>query len=87
MTPAEWIIFLLITGIPLYIVSMNSVYNYFSIKYSKGGYWEYMKPSEIEIALVFIPAINTLFALIAWVFFYPIKDPPKTEKQFFNIRK
>lgn len=56
------------------------------IAHSKGGRWEELNIGVIDLTMVFIPFLNTLFMIVFYILF-----PPKERKinfnNFFKVKK
>ena len=53
------------------------------MSHSKNGIYEGQTTGAAEIFYTFTPVLNTLFALISWLFFFPKKY---NTSKFFNIK-
>ena len=74
-------IIVIILSITLYILSIISMYCYFRIAfYHSNGIYNAIKPSSLEIIIVFTPIINTCF-MFMWITDYPTGN---IETNFFK---
>lgn len=75
----------IILSIAIYLLSAFLTWNYMRIAYGKYGIWSNIKITGGDIVIVFIPALNTLIGVFAWIMANPYKEKDYTK--FFNIKK
>lgn len=78
-----------IIAITVYLLSVWLVWRYMRIAHSKGGRWEELNIGVIDLMMVFIPLLNTLFMLVFYLFVSPKE---KTNRKinfnnFFKVKK
>lgn len=73
--------------ITVYIVSAYLMWRFTKISHSKGGRYERSTPDSEDLLLTFLPILNTLFAIIGWILFFPRKRVKKERNysKFFAI--
>lgn len=83
MTKYHWIIVLLSIS---YIGSVMSCYKLIRKLYSKGGRWEKLDAGFVDIILVFVPIINSVFYFVWYLIDF---EPRKTNgyNKIFKIKK
>lgn len=70
-----------------YILSVILGWFYVHINYGKYGKDHGEIPNEKDLFLVFFPGINTIAAIIVWLFAFPIKFKSQDLSKFFKIKK
>jgi hypothetical protein len=78
---------ILLLLLPTYLLSVYLMYKYMRIAHSEKGIWCSLDIKTPELLIVFIPIINTLFVIIAWVFMYPIVKRERNYNNFFNVKR
>ena len=76
----------------VYLLSALLNYIYIRLAYSKGGILERDTPNDGDIAMTFIPVLNTVFCLLMWIGQSPRVEIEKEKKvenrsKFFRIKK
>jgi len=83
---------IILISIIIYVLSCYLVWLHIHISYSKGGVLENLDINEVEgidcLGYTFLPIINTLYAFICWIYFYP-KEKTSSDyiRRFFKIKK
>ena len=73
------------TLILIYVLSAVLQYLHTKISHSKKGIYSIVKTDSLDVAIVFIPLVNTITVIIGWLFYFPIKKT-KNRNKFFNIK-
>ena len=68
-------VFVIIVVIVAYIISAMAVWRHEKIALAKNGRWEDLYLTFFGKIFKFIPVLNTLFAIIYWIWFNPRKKP------------
>jgi len=72
----------------VYIISFLAAYKYMQIAHGENGRWGGLSTGVEEMAITLLPLVNTLFAIIGWVRFYPYKRGKTNNfNKFFKIKK
>lgn len=75
---------IILTIIYIYVLSLLLVRSYFKIAYSKFGKWEDTQPDKIDLLVTLFPVINTVFAIVAYIWF---PNKKYSISRFFGINK
>lgn len=72
-----------------YIVSTIAMHNWVRIAYSKGGVESHVKADAFCLWITFTPGINSIFAIVMWIFEAPYRKAEKewNLERFFNIKR
>lgn len=71
----------------VYFLSAILSWRYVNLVYSKKGRWSILTPCLLDFLISFVPAINTLFCVMGWLFFYPVDKKKLDYSKFFNVKK
>jgi hypothetical protein len=79
---------IILGSILVYAISFYGAYKYIQVSHSKGDIWYNLTPEGMDYCMVFIPILNTFFAIIAWLFWYPNEDNGNNNSiNFFNLKR
>jgi hypothetical protein len=67
--------------ITVYLVSVWLVWRFMRIAHSKGGRWEELNIGVMDLTMVFIPFLNTIFMFL----FYILVSPRKKSNRIRNF--
>lgn len=81
--------------IVVYLLSAVLNYLYIHLAHSKRGIFERDIPNDGDVAVTFIPILNTIFCIFMWLSEWPVLDKkveekdiiPEDRSKFFNIKK
>ena len=71
----------------VYFLSAILSWRYTNLAYSENGRWYNLSPTLSDFLFSFMPAINTLFCVMGWLFFYPVDKKKLDYSKFFNVKK
>jgi hypothetical protein len=73
-------------GIFIYLLSCLGAYKFFQTAYSEGGRWSILAPRTRDVVVVFIPVMNTGFAIMH-LFGANVREvnAPVDRSTFFNL--
>ena len=72
--------------ITIYILSTFLMWLYFHLAHGKNGIFKCINPESSDIAIVFIPILNTVGVLCLYAVEFPIKNK-NNYNNFFKIKK
>jgi len=76
---------LTITIILVYVASVLLCYIYTNLAHSKRGIYSQLEPKVFDVIITFIPLYNTIWFLLGYLLFWPIKIDMNYSK-FFKIK-
>jgi len=59
--------------IAVYLLSALLWWRYINLAYGKDGIWSNEKPKRDTVSIMFIPLMNTVFVIIGWLCYYPLR--------------
>lgn len=68
-----------------YVIPFYLGYKYTQIAYSKGGRWNYLHTTFIDLLRIITPVFNLVFYIV-WVTVHP-RNKPINLNTFFKIKK
>ena len=77
--------YIIIPYLLVYILSALAYWNFVRIAYGKKGRWNRINPNILDALIVFMPIINTVFAILGWME-SPYENSKRISK-FFNVDK
>lgn len=72
--------------IGVYLISAILSYRHLHIAHSKGGRWESIDTSNIDVFVTVFPVVNTVMMITSWLFVNPY-EMNNNRNKFFNIKK